>query len=507
MGQETHYYNNVIAQLVELRDETKKGNEETQAGMTAKLDEVIDAIEKIQVTAENIKIEAGTINLSTNEVEALLKNVNTNLGIINSNINEFDTNVNTELEKFITAVQTEFTTFTNFIIEQNAANKTLLTEEFVKLTTNIDKEFDKLILVLNNNHDAIINTVADEFTKLKTDNATNKDEIVKSITDEFTKLNTNIDTELDALKINDNTNNNVIIEKLNTTITQIGDITSPVEGSIAKLIRTINDNLTNSGTDNETNLTALKTAIETASSEIQNIIAAKSDLSNAQLENINTVLRAESVQGPMDYYSIFDVLYVLMKTIGYSGGFPNRTGSIVDVVNYISIKQESILTEIANIKAAINSQTTSITNAMTTQTEAIVNAINNITNNGTKSIVMVDTPPPIINDFIVRINTIPNGIKDTEVFKFATLSIDEIQDVIPLNSKEIRGYDYIDFPTLSIQYFDNDIRYEFPYNIEVVDENGNNLLIKQPNFSDSSVIYVPVKRDNIKNVIINISNK
>lgn len=323
MGQETHYYNNIIAQLIELRDETKKNNEDSQVGMNAKLDEVIDAIEKIQVTAENIKIEAGTINLSTDEVEALLKIVNTNLGIINENINEFDTNVNDELEKFITKVHDDFTTFTNFITTENTAIKTHLTTKVAELITKINDEFtklktanatnkDEIIITNTGNKDEIIKTISDEFTKLnknitdsnstsdttvtdkldevKTDIITNDNTIATTLSSLITVLkdanhtdltlvkttldtiNSNIDTEIASLKTNGNTNHNAIIEKLNTTIAQIGDVTSPVEGSVTKLLRTINDSLTNSGTDTETNLTELKTVIETASTEIQTLI-------------------------------------------------------------------------------------------------------------------------------------------------------------------------------------------------------------------------------------------
>lgn len=295
MGQETHYYNNVIAQLVELRDETKKSNEDTQVGMSAKLDEVIDAIEKIQVTAENIKIEAGTINLSTDEVEALLKTVNTNLGIINENINEFDTNVNTELEKFITKIHDEFTTFTNFITTENTAIKTLFTTKVAELITNTDEEFDKLILAINNNNDTLTNTITDEFTKVNktisdkanTYGGLNHSDLL-NIKAALDLIKTTIETELDDLQTGSDTNKNDIITKLNTIIDQIGDVSSPVEGSIVKLLRSINDNLTNSGTDNETNLTALKTAIETASTEIQTLITSNNNTIKNALGIINT---------------------------------------------------------------------------------------------------------------------------------------------------------------------------------------------------------------------------
>lgn len=108
MGQETHYYNNVIAQLIAIRDETSKNEQ-----FAAKLDEVISAIKDIKITTEAISVEAGTINLNTDELEKLIKDLNDNIIVINNNIEEFNTNVQDKFNEQNTLIQT----CTNQIVE------------------------------------------------------------------------------------------------------------------------------------------------------------------------------------------------------------------------------------------------------------------------------------------------------------------------------------------------------------------------------------------------------
>lgn len=101
------YYNDIIAQLVELRNKIGEGGGGTidTSKLEAKLDEVIKAVKEIKVSTDSISVEAGTINLSTDELEGLLKTVNTNLGIINDNINEFDTNTQTKVAAVIKSIE------------------------------------------------------------------------------------------------------------------------------------------------------------------------------------------------------------------------------------------------------------------------------------------------------------------------------------------------------------------------------------------------------------------
>lgn len=79
MAQEV-YYNDIVAQLVELRNKIGEGGGSGEGGGTidtskleAKLDEVIKAVKEIKVSTDSISVEAGTINLSTDELESILK--------------------------------------------------------------------------------------------------------------------------------------------------------------------------------------------------------------------------------------------------------------------------------------------------------------------------------------------------------------------------------------------------------------------------------------------------
>lgn len=171
MAQETHYYNNVIAQLVELRKDMTSQGESNQESLNKKFNEVIEAIKKIQVTADNIKVEAGTINLSTDEVEELLRTVNTNLGIINDNLDQFDTNIKTELTAFSDAVKDEFSNLSTF-----------LTTTLTQLTTDI-----------GNNNTTLINKLESNRVDLNTNMKTNTDSIVEIVTTNTTTLKKSIE--------------------------------------------------------------------------------------------------------------------------------------------------------------------------------------------------------------------------------------------------------------------------------------------------------------------------
>lgn len=76
------YYNDIVAQLVELRNKIGEGGGGSGEGgggtidtskLEAKLDEVIKAVKEIKVSTDSISVEAGTINLSTDELESILK--------------------------------------------------------------------------------------------------------------------------------------------------------------------------------------------------------------------------------------------------------------------------------------------------------------------------------------------------------------------------------------------------------------------------------------------------
>lgn len=236
MAQETHYYNNVIAQLVELRKDMTAQGESSSESLDKKFDEVIDAIKKIQVTADNIKVDAGTINLSTDEVESLLRTVNTNLGIINDNLDEFDTNIQTALTDFSTDVKTEFsnlstfltstlTTLTTNIGNNNTVLISKLESNRIDLNTNMETNTDSIIDAVTTNTTTLKKVTEDEVRSFKDANHTDLDTINTTLE----TINTNIDTEITALKTNDNTNQAVLVEKLNKVIDIFGEI-HPVYG-------------------------------------------------------------------------------------------------------------------------------------------------------------------------------------------------------------------------------------------------------------------------------------
>lgn len=337
MAQETHYYNNVIAQLVELRDETKKGNEESQTGITAKLDEVIDAIEKIQVTAENIKIEAGTINLSTDEVEALLKTVNTNLGIINDNINEFNTNVQTELVTFTNAIKDEFIK----LIQDNTTKHTTLniklTDEFTKLNKTISDKIDE-------------NKVLNE-TKFDTYGSLNHSDllVLKAALD---TIKTTIETELNDLQTGSDTNKNDIITKLETIISTIGNVSSPVEGSVASILNQIKISIKTIVTELGT-ATSSPSDVGSVQAKLRYISYAINTISNNIITNKDDIVEAikNSSSTGEQTNAVTNQLITDIKTIVDNIKTNNGTDtqSIIDAINAIKVTADNIKIDASTI--------------------------------------------------------------------------------------------------------------------------------------------------------------
>lgn len=278
MEQGASYYDKVVAQLVALRKEISNGNGVDPVDgsvLEKKLDDVIKAINEIKITTDNISVEAGTINLSTDELETLLKTVNTNLGVINDNINEFDTNIQTELVTFTNTIKDEFAKLIADNTTKNTALITKLTDEFTKLNKIISDKIDE-------------NKTLNE-TKFDTYGELNHEDLIL-LKDKLDLIKTTIETELNDLQTGSDTNKDDIVTKLNTIIATIGDVSSPIEGSIAS------------------NIVSSKDAIVGAITNASSTGGTTSAVTNQLITDIKTLVDTIKTNNGTDAQSIVDAI-------------------------------------------------------------------------------------------------------------------------------------------------------------------------------------------------------
>lgn len=281
------YYNDIVAQLVELRNQIGEGGGSGGSGGTidtskleAKLDEVIKAVKEIKVSTDSISVEAGTINLSTDELEGLLKTVNTNLGIINENVNEFDTNI-----------QTSFTGFIAQIIKAIKDNLDKVNgDEFVRhneISGKLSNIIDELIDPFNGtgpgqgaNINVLLGLIKEELTNIvsiisnKTTDTTNINNIAKLIGEsipsdgtEFTPTNTIIES-LQALT-ESTTDKGIadITKELTDYLKNIVGLKDEEIGTLYTLINSVDNSLLS--IDHE--MTPVKNLISSGNSSLQQI--------------------------------------------------------------------------------------------------------------------------------------------------------------------------------------------------------------------------------------------
>lgn len=319
------YYNDIVAQLVELRNkigESGGGSGEGGGGtidtskLEAKLDEVIKAVKEIKVSTDNISVEAGTINLSTDELEGLLKTVNTNLGIINDNINEFDTNTQTKVAAVIKSIEDNIYTLVTSVNFEGNHNRNnlyniakLLGEEipddgteFVPKTTLV-KLLTELKAFADYNSDsnfkssqALTESTAGkgiaDITKELTDYLKNivglKDEEIGTL---YTLINSvdnsllSIDHEMTPVKN--------LIASGNSSLQQIknslGNTVAPADGSVNKLLTEIKTILSNINVANVDIIKDYVALMDTNVRSINNSITDQSNIPNNLYGLINAI--------------------------------------------------------------------------------------------------------------------------------------------------------------------------------------------------------------------------
>lgn len=319
------YYNDIVAQLVELRNKIGEGGGGSGEGgggtidtskLEAKLDEVIKAVKEIKVSTDSISVEAGTINLSTDELEGLLKTVNTNLGIINDNINEFDTNTQTKVAAVIKSIEDNIYTLVTSVNFEGNHNRNnlyniakLLGEEipddgtkFVPKTTLV-KLLTELKAMSEYNSDsnfkssqALTESTAGkgiaDITKELTDYLKNivglKDEEIGTL---YTLINSvdnsllSIDHEMTPVKN--------LIASGNSSLQQIknslGNTVAPADGSVNKLLTEIKTILSNINVANVDIIKDYVALMDTNVRSINNSITDQSNIPNNLYGLINAI--------------------------------------------------------------------------------------------------------------------------------------------------------------------------------------------------------------------------
>lgn len=304
MAQETNYPNNVIAQLIAIRQLLEdSGIGEGGASKEVDLSGVIEAI-------NNIKLQADTINLNTDDLETLLGEVKT---ILSNNHTEIKSADATQREAIITAIESScadviamFTVegedgeTTNLIAEINEAIKTNISSLLTDVKTNT-AGITTAVESVKNSIDTIKTSTDGVKTAVETlneDNAerhTNLIETVEDIGTSVDTLKTDIDNRDDARIVLLNTLAGNLVSKLGEIKTADGTNTEAINAKIAEVI----SSLTTNGEAVDGNFTDLTELLTNKFRDLQLLLEAiknKDDVNEELLDAINNIkLVADSI--------------------------------------------------------------------------------------------------------------------------------------------------------------------------------------------------------------------
>ena len=240
------------------------GRDALIAMLQTQLDELVKiygAVDGLELTTENIKIEAGQINLNTNEVESLLTQINNLIALKGSDCNNalFVKDCGTQdildkLQEIVTALNT------------NSQSEQLL-------LSSIDTKLNELV------------EIKDELVianSTLTDIKTNTDTINTNLITVIDKLDTQI-SALEDLK--------VLVTKTNTELSTANTTLNTISADVALIktdVSTIKSDISEIKTDVKSILTKLDTIITSLSN-----IETKLDSIVTELQTINTTLQTE----------------------------------------------------------------------------------------------------------------------------------------------------------------------------------------------------------------------
>lgn len=326
------YYNDIVAQLVELRNKIGEGGGGSGEGgggtidtskLEAKLDEVIKAVKEIKVSTDSISVEAGTINLSTDELESILKETR---DYIKNIIGEKKAD-DEPLYDLIYVIDNNLANITGKVIKINNSIANIDTK-LGDTTTPADGTINKSLLQLKDtatyNADSNFKSsqaltestsgkgIAD-ITKELTDYLKNivglKDEEIGTIYDNIDSINSGVTNSF--VKLNSINGNAVEIKNA------LGNHIKPGDGTVLKLFTTLNE-LIASNADPK---------IDTVLNRLKAIMTNDTTIANAQMtvgENQHTELLNAINNGTLSTYlqsiigpsaNVSDTIYNLISSI------------------------------------------------------------------------------------------------------------------------------------------------------------------------------------------------
>ncbi len=279
---------------------------------------IYGAVDGLELTTENIRIEAGQINLSTDEVEALLTQIKDLIALRGSDcanatftkdcdrqalldkIGEVVTalNTNSQAEQLLlTSIDTELDELENIKAELVTANTTLtnIKTDTATINANLEIVIEKLDLQVTALEDLKV-LVTETNTQLTTANAT-----LVTISTDIATIKTDIGlikTDVSEIK----TDVKTIITKLETVVTSLTAIETKLDTVVTEL-QTINTTLQTEFDQTQTKLDEIKEAIELKGSDCANAVFTKDCDRQALLDKLDELIDATEA-GNIDYTAL-----------------------------------------------------------------------------------------------------------------------------------------------------------------------------------------------------------
>lgn len=285
MAQETNFVDNNIAQLVAIRELISEKLGEMGTSSSEQAQAIIEAIQAIKVVADNIKIDAGTINLSTDEVEGLLRALDTTLHDIVQTINSLFEELKSDNVDNTTAIENVISDLIVSVTDFKTSVSKLISDNNSNVLDGISDAADAIKLTINTRSSLNI----DAINSFKQSTEQYFDDLLAKLGDIITTLNTNNAAAI--TKITENTTR--VVDKEN----EISNKVTQFQTDAINALDTLNTSITTFRTKYEIKIDGVKSLLESNHTELITKLDetkieqhADSITSNEKLDNIKTAI-------------------------------------------------------------------------------------------------------------------------------------------------------------------------------------------------------------------------